>query len=1149
MQCEATDMPESQPESQPQADEDSAMATEEELASNAKNIGIEFGTGTDGLTKALQHVHNQHNKHMVVDEDVRMVNSEDEIQVNPKPKEKAVPTGMDIIADSDLEETNEAEWSKQTAAKGSKGKDKQTEKRNSKGKGKAKVPTSIEIIVDSDLEEDDEAEQPTLKATVAKKSKGKGKQTEKSTAEGSKKPKVKVLSVKRNDIQLVMEDIQCALKEATLGYALMTLLDHNDLGRGPKMVIQSINPRDIDMKYTRIFKKSVNEKGIQSKKVENAIVLGVEKEWLDMASLEGMHEGIYDNRVVWSKPHFDQSSECSVLFNGNHRYNYMKTEDPCRLVHHQYTTAVENVGKTTKKAEKEVHEAMIESTQKMIIERGVWLVRFIDLGMIRLSEDPSLLEHHLATNSPLTNLQDTEDVKLSQVLLMIASMPVQQRQLHINSLCAHLTPATSLYKILKDPGLYKPAMHLLAWSHFRGTTSGAGLTARHLLSWNPVYGGMMQKFARHMTDVLRFLSLPLKLNSMDAVNREATAKDKDPEALRRRYGRMLHKKMVDSTRDMECEGLDKHFLDEWMRLFVDLISSTNVFEKFGSSGQNDTAEYSKSMDVYWRRIRSHCAKLAKQPPKGIEAEMSMVIQFMEHKIEWLCAGLVFQDQPAFLSTLPLPNKFLLSDILKLYANDQLSLDKVIIDMVVSVEPMAKVVIEQRDVKPAKKGDQVHVRPWTNYTSALFHMMEHDDVAINELWSLLVDLRRSHLLLLARWAKPMLMGKLKPTERIQPKLVVPSATEIIKNYGKKVAHHRDVQRDISRPPPEPSSLKISDEAQAEYIADLRQMLYVSSLEWSEKGAVKKIETMVKHTWPISLAKSDRQLLLATKEGWELRKKLGDIVKKAGITDRATNTMIWWDGFNKQPTNVRLIDSVLIDNLGLLANGTMSSEISEDLSALCKTMMRHSEKHIAQLENPTMNVNKMVFDNACLVELRQEYIPGLPPVATAEEEVAHWNPIKMTEKEKMDPIIHLHLTTSTDRKIMKMDKKVEDARHKLANKVVEEKEKVILYDRKTQARRRAEQRNARIARLDEVSESSGSELNDSEDATDEKDAYIEKGEHHAPPMPHAILDTEGAIQQWDNLSTPTSNRREKENRPPVLSLLEKASQALHAMTCGH
>ncbi|KAG9308094.1 hypothetical protein JVU11DRAFT_12562 [Chiua virens] len=646
---------------------------------------------------------------------------------------------------------------------------------------------------------------------------------------------------------------------------------------------------------------------------------------------------------------------------------------------------------------------------------------------------------------------------------------------------------------------------------------------------------------------------------MDAVNR-ATAKDKDPEALRRRYGRMLHKKMVDSTRDMECEGLDKHFLDEWMRLFVDLISSTNVFEKFGSSGQNDTAEYSKSMDVYWRRIRSHCAKLAKQPPKGIEAEMSMVIQFMEHKIEWLCAGLVFQDQPAFLSTLPLPNKFLLSDILKLYANDQLSLDKVVIDMVVSVEPMAKVVIEQRDVKPAKKGDQVHVRPWTNYTSALFHMMEHDDVAINEVTLVSVGgLRRSHLLLLARWAKPMLMGKLKPTERIQPKLVVPSATEIIKNYGKKVAHHRDVQRDISRPPPEPSSLKISDEAQAEYIADLRQML---------KGAVKKIETMVKHTWPISLAKSDRQLLLATKEGWELRKKLGDIVKKAGITDRATNTMIWWDGFNKQPTNVRrvdddetvtklrmeskgnrvlrmelidkvrknninmvhrVIDSVLIDNLGLLANGTMSSEISEDLSALCKTMMRHSEKHIAQLENPTMNVNKMVFDNACLVELRQEYIPGLPPVATAEEEVAHWNPIKMTEKEKMDPIIHLHLTTSTDRKIMKMDKKVEDARHKLANKVMEEKEKVILYDRKTQARRRAEQRNARIARLDEVSESSGSELNDSEDATDEKDAYIEK-----------------AVGQ--SVNTHQQQKGKGKQATSAVSL-EKASQALHAMTCGH
>jgi len=101
-----------------------------------------------------------------------------------------------------------------------------------------------------------------------------------------------------------------------------------------------------------------------------------------------------------------------------------------------------------------------------------------------------VLEHHLATNAPLANLEDTEDVKVSQVLLMLAPMSPEERQSHVDALCSELTPASLLYKILKDKGLYTSAMKLLAWKHFRGTTSGAGLTARLLISWIPVYGGV-----------------------------------------------------------------------------------------------------------------------------------------------------------------------------------------------------------------------------------------------------------------------------------------------------------------------------------------------------------------------------------------------------------------------------------------------------------------------------------------------------------------------------------------------------------------------------------------------------------------------------------------------------------------------------------
>jgi hypothetical protein len=316
-------------------------------------------------------------------------------------------------------------------------------------------------------------------------------------------------TVKRKDIQEFVEEVQTSLKDATLGYALMTLLDESDLGTGPRLTTQTINPRAIDLKYAKSFKRSVAQKGLQNKKVENAIVVGVRKEWVDMTSLQPMHEGIYSNMVVWTKPHFP--TERSILFNGNHRLHYMKTEDQSRWFHHTYTVAKDNLAATTTDKEAVLrHRTTIANTQKAIREHGVWLVKFINLsewrkytihlrcahmlcipsGVIKRNKDPSMLEHHLATNSPLANLEDTDDVKISQVLMMITAMRPAERKAHIQSLCAQLTPSSLLYKILKDKGLYVAAMKLLAWKHFHGMTAGAGITAGLLVSWLPVYGGV-----------------------------------------------------------------------------------------------------------------------------------------------------------------------------------------------------------------------------------------------------------------------------------------------------------------------------------------------------------------------------------------------------------------------------------------------------------------------------------------------------------------------------------------------------------------------------------------------------------------------------------------------------------------------------------
>lgn len=257
----------------------------------------------------------------------------------------------------------------------------------------------------------------------------------------------------------------------------------------------------------------------------------------------------------------------------------------------------------------------------------------------------------------------------------------------------------------------------------------------------------MQKFANYMVDVMRFLSLPMTVRGIGTINEEATKTGKDPLALREAYGRVLYKELETlSTNTMECQCLDTFYLDEWMNEFVNLVSSTNIFEKFGSPQTSDKKEYNEAMSKYWLHVKSHCAKMIQEPPKNADTDMLMVIEHMERKIEWLRTGLVFEDKPKFLSTLPLPNKFLLSDILRLYSNEKMSLDKVVMDvciiflkerpvlthldqLVISVEPLAKMVVDQREAKKAKI--DAYIRPWTNYTSAAFQMVEHNDDLVNE----------------------------------------------------------------------------------------------------------------------------------------------------------------------------------------------------------------------------------------------------------------------------------------------------------------------------------------------------------------------------------------------------------------------------------
>ena len=147
---------------------------------------------------------------------------------------------------------------------------------------------------------------------------------------------------------------------------------------------------------------------------------------------------------------------------------------------------------------------------------------------------------------------------------------------------------------------------------------------------------------------------------------------------------------------------------------------------------------------------------------------------------------------------------------------------------------------------------------------------------------------------------------KKLHELEFKTCVPGITKFIKEYGEDVRIHRQLKKDNSCPalPESTGTGSLENDTLKEYMEEVHTMFYVTSLEWTEKGAVKKVETLIKQTLPFSIFKSNWELLLATDEGWAVRKILGKIFDKADGVPHGH--MTWWDGFYSQPKDVCRLD---------------------------------------------------------------------------------------------------------------------------------------------------------------------------------------------------------------------------------------------------
>jgi hypothetical protein len=163
-----------------------------------------------------------------------------------------------------------------------------------------------------------------------------------------------------------------------MGFATMTVMDLNDGGRGPNLEIMISNPRPIDEAFLATFAENTKDAGLHNLVSDNALVIGVKREYIQAASLQPIKLGVFENRVQWTEDARKEGASM-LLFNGNHRRTYMLRMGPAVQAFQLFKKAEADLAdappnqQSACKAVKTKAWAEVEAS-------GRWLVKWIDEG-------------------------------------------------------------------------------------------------------------------------------------------------------------------------------------------------------------------------------------------------------------------------------------------------------------------------------------------------------------------------------------------------------------------------------------------------------------------------------------------------------------------------------------------------------------------------------------------------------------------------------------------------------------------------------------------------------------------------------------------------------------------------------------------------
>ncbi|KAI6019569.1 hypothetical protein EDC04DRAFT_2901766 [Pisolithus marmoratus] len=650
-----------------------------------------------------------------------------------------------------------------------------------------------------------------------------------------------IKEVKKTSIQEFMEHIWGVINKATLGYALMTVMDDNDLGTGPTIQCCQVNIRPIDPAFLEEFAKGVSEHGLHNTWQEHAMDVGVHRRDIDLASLQPAKDTPYSNRVRWQAGAKDSTA---ILYNGNHRFTYMHEKSAHSVPYLQYLKAKDELCTASSGQMYDAFQEAMQVAHKVVRDGGIWLIRFFDLDFIDAHKDRALIESHLAANAILPVHQDT---------------------------------TSQLGRILRDRVLFDAVFDLFQYEHFRSwDNTGTGLSICNIYKWLPTIGGAMIYISQWCSQILHFLATPIDFVDVDPTTPEEEVAD----AFLRQYN-SVKAEFEKSLPLSACQVLDKRYFKDWTDIYVKMVGSSEKedqlapIEFFGTMQMDEAQNYSRYMSNYWDAMVAHA-----------ERERDSTIYALHHGLMGKILGDKFADQ------LPVPTKVLMYTL-----GEQLrSIEPAIREVVSWIEPLAGFGLDQR---PPMWRD--HLRAMEHFMAKklqkglvfkiyryFFSMQRSEYLGLKNYIPLaqnsMSDLDEKKFTVGA-------LGQILDT-------YVKACHSCALKAGITVA---DAPARLSLPDLEPPEI-IEDELEPEqfkFLEFVSQVLCHTSFPWMDSTKLKKSDTLLKKLVPLYKSYRARHTLLGTDVAWRIWHTL-TCVLMIGVQKKDKSwRWEWLDGFSEAP----------------------------------------------------------------------------------------------------------------------------------------------------------------------------------------------------------------------------------------------------------